>query len=201
MRKRKWKPRKRKCQGKADGCLGDYMPRESFQKTCDNIPCAIKVMEADKKKAAEKKAKADRAKTRQEKEEAKTRGKLLADAQEWFNRFIVLRDWEDPCISCGRYHDVVKWNAGHFQSVGARADLRFNEDNCHKQCARPCNKDLSGNVIEYRKGLLRKIGRNKVLILEGPPGKANWTRDEIRAIKRLYRRKAQALKKSLDVHG
>jgi hypothetical protein len=79
---------------------------------------------------------------------------LKNKAQFWFNRFIRLRDQNDPCISCGRYtgHD-----AGHYYSAGHYSGLRFNEINVNLQCVH-CNKFLHSNAIEYRKGLIRKYG-------------------------------------------
>ncbi|HFU0230446.1 TPA: recombination protein NinG, partial [Vibrio parahaemolyticus] len=67
-------------------------------------------------------------------------------AQEQFNRFIVLRDNGKPCASCGRYLSLC---AGHYRSVGAAPELRFNEDNVHGQCYE-CNGNKSGNAKEYR---------------------------------------------------
>lgn len=58
-------------------------------------------------------------------------GYRVQKAQEQFNRFIVLRDSGKPCASCGRYLPLC---CGHFRSVGAAPELRFNEDNAHGQC-------------------------------------------------------------------
>ena len=47
-----------------------------------------------------------------------------------FNVYIKLRDKGKPCISCGKYEHEIKnfrgWHAGHYLSIGARKDLRFN---------------------------------------------------------------------------
>ena len=43
--------------------------------------------------------------------------------------------------------------------------LRFSEANCHAQC-RHCNRFQEGNIQDYRKGLIKKIGEPKVLLLE-----------------------------------
>ena len=79
------------------------------------------------------------------------------EAQKAFNAYIRKRDEIEPCISCQRYHNG-QYHAGHFKTTAARPDLRFNEDNCHKQCA-PCNNHLSGNIGEYIVNLLDKIGK------------------------------------------
>lgn len=43
--------------------------------------------------------------------------------------------------------------------------LRFSELNCNAQC-RHCNRFQEGNIQDYRKGLIEKIGEQKVLLLE-----------------------------------
>jgi hypothetical protein len=157
--------------------------------------CAIKDYTA---KAAKRQAKdikdsqkASRAITRQLKEKAKTRSDWLREAQAEFNKFIRLRDEKDPCISCGRYHQG-QYHAGHYLSIGSSLELRFNEDNCHRQCA-PCNNHLSGNQIRYRQGLIKKIGEDKVLWLEGPHTLPKLGILEIKAIKEKYKIKAKSI--------
>ncbi|TEW24926.1 recombination protein NinG, partial [Histophilus somni] len=108
--------------------------------------------------------KEERAKIKAVKERLKSRSERLKELQGVFNRFIRLRDKNLPCISCGRYHQG-QWHAGHYRSVGACPELRFNEDNVHKQCS-VCNNHKSGNVIEYRINLVAKIGVERVEFLE-----------------------------------
>ena len=88
---------------------------------------------------------------------------LLSLAQSMFNRYIRERDADLPCISCGERGNV-EYHAGHFISTGAAPELRFNEWNCHKQCAR-CNVSLHGNQREYDKRLRKRIGEEKVGLL------------------------------------
>ena len=123
--------------------------------------------------------------TKKRKQDLKTNSELLREAQRAFNKYIRLRDHDQPCISCGRI-DAVKWDAGHYRSVGSSSHLRFNENNVHKQCARPCNSDLSGNIIEYRKGLIKRIGLKKVLELEENNIPRKYKREEIIEIKKKY---------------
>lgn len=56
-------------------------------------------------------------------------------------------------------------NAGHYKSAGHNGSIRFNEDNVHGQCVR-CNLHLHGNEVNYREGLINKIGIDKVELLE-----------------------------------
>lgn len=187
-------PKPKKCREKAKGCKGQYIQRNSFQQTCDNIECIVKrqTRKHEQKEAKgrsilalEKKLARDGIKTRQD---------WLGEAQREFNRFIRLRDKSEPCISCGRHHHG-QYHAGHYQTVKARPDLRFCEVQVRKQCA-PCNNNLSGNIILYRLALIELIGEKAVDDLEtGYRGNSNWSIDEIKEIRDYYRQEANRLAK------
>ena len=114
-------------------------------------------------------AKSSLAETRERKQKLKTRRDHMKEAQAAFNAYVRARDKDDACVSCGNYvlDDQIGggWDAGHYRSVGSAPHLRFNLHGCHKQCVK-CNRYLSGNVAEYRKGLIKKIGIEKVEALE-----------------------------------
>ena len=105
-----------------------------------------------------------------------------------FNRFIRIRDRALPCISCGTTA-AVKYDAGHYLSVGAHPELRFNELNCHKQCSSNCNVHKSGNLIRYRIGLIQKIGIEKVEWLEGHHEHNQLQIHDLKELKELYKKK------------
>jgi hypothetical protein len=153
--------------------------------------CAVK--QARKLQDAARKRKEAKAKRlHQEKKKAlKTRSEWLKDAQAVFNKYIRLRDAGLPCISCGRHHQG-QYHAGHYLTVGACPELRFNELNAHKQCA-PCNNHLSGNLVNYRKSLIDKIGLDKVEWLEGPHEPLKITIPEIQALIAEYKEKIKGL--------
>ena len=70
-------------------------------------------------------------------------------------------------------------------------ELRFHEDNVHKQCER-CNTYWSGNLINYRIALVERIGVERVEFLERkdhPPLKL--TTDEIKELITIYKNKAK----------
>lgn len=146
--------------------------------------CAIKKGKLDK--AAAKKDLARR------KEALKSRSEWLADTQREFNAYVRKRDEQDPCISCGNTREKSKYNAGHYLSVGAHPELRFHEDNCHKQCEY-CNTYLSGNIAAYRPQLIAKIGIERVEWLEGPHEAAKYTIDDAKAIRATYKQKLKDL--------
>jgi hypothetical protein len=126
------------------------------------------------------------------KQKVKTRGAHVLELQAAFNEWVRLRDEGQPCISCGNHRLV--WHAGHYRSVGACPELRFEQDNCHRQCA-TCNTLLSGNLAAYRVNLIAKIGLDRVEWLEGnhPPEKLTVT--EIQEMKAFYRAEVRRLKK------
>tara|TARA_R110000751_G_C13517498_1_gene452361 strand:- start:325 stop:573 length:249 start_codon:yes stop_codon:yes gene_type:complete len=71
-------------------------------------------------------------------------------------------------------------------SVGGHSSvLRYNEDNCHKQC-QPCNTHLSGNLVEFRVNLIVKIGLDRVEWLEGPHDPIKYTIEDLQALLKKY---------------
>ena len=186
-------PKQHKCKE----CGAYYIKKQSTQQVC-SMKCAIAY---SKRKAEEKRKKLEKAdrleasrRMRERKEKLKSRSDWLKDLQRVFNEFIRLRDADLPCISCGRYHQG-QYHAGHYRSVGACPELRFNEDNVHKQCS-ACNSHLSGNILEYRLGLIEKIGLERVEFLERkdhPPLKLSV--EEIKELIKVYRAKVRELKR------
>lgn len=107
-------------------------------------------------------------------------------AQHAFNAYIRARDGQ-YCISCGATSG--QFHAGHYISVGHGGSiLRFEEDNCHSQCAR-CNSFKSGNVTSYRIGLTKKLGADRVTEIECTKGVKKYTIDELKAITAKYKQK------------
>lgn len=121
-----------------------------MQKTCLAKPECIRFEIASKfKKQCAK-----------EKKEYKEKNKKLSDyeleARAEFQKWIRIRDKEQPCISCG-IKVAQKWDAGHYLKAELFSGLIFNEMNVHKQCVF-CNHHKSGNELEYRDGLIKRYG-------------------------------------------
>jgi len=169
-------------------CGNEYIQYSTLQNKCY-------VCLANKAKTTREKD--ERKAHRKAKERLKTRSDWLREAQVAFNRYIRARDHEKACISCDR-RDAAKWDAGHYKSVGAYTELRFNLLNCHKQCARPCNADLSGNIIEYRKRLIEKIGTENLEWLEGPHQAKRYTIEEAKEIKQGFNAWARELERAVE---
>lgn len=132
-------------------------------------------------------------KHREQKKELKANDKSFREkqAQASFNAYIRGRDNNLSCISCGRHH-TGQYHAGHYRSRGAHPELRFEELNCHKQCA-PCNNHLSGNISNYRPALIEKIGLDKLEWLEGPHEIIKYTCEDLKEIELKYKCKLKEL--------
>jgi len=128
------------------------------------------------------------------KESLKTASDYVKEAQTAFNAYIRARDKGKPCISCGcPQGDPVqggKFDAGHYRSRGSAGHLRFNTINCWAQCVK-CNRYLSGNVVEYRKGLVQRVGLERVCQLENDNSQLKFTIEYLKRVKKIfnYRRK------------
>jgi hypothetical protein len=143
--------------------------------------------EREAKKRAKETKKLDAEKTRARRVALKSRRDWLEEAQKAFNRWTRARDAYEPCISCGKLAAAWgSWDAGHYLTVGARPELRFTPDNCHKQCVK-CNQHLHGNTAMYRIGLIARIGVERVEALEGPHPPAKWSIDELKTMRDAFR--------------
>jgi hypothetical protein len=100
---------------------------------------------------------------------------------------------DEPCISCGRHHQG-QYHAGHFVSRGASPALRYTHENIWKQC-QPCNTALSGNLLNYRKALVERIGIEKVEWLEGPHELPHWKREDYQRIEAEHKQLLKDLNK------
>lgn len=185
-------------QRKCKGCGTSFRPWSSTQSAC-GVACAQKVG-AEKVRKAEAKEKAeDKRKTRAQLEALKGIPELKREAQTAFNKYVRLRDAGRNCISCNTPPPDMSGlhagrDAGHYRSTGAADHLRFHEDNCHAQCVK-CNQYKAGNVVEYRAGLIWRIGIERVEALEANNTPIKWTREGLREIRDTYRAKARALEK------
>ena len=176
-------------------CRAEFQPVKPLQKVC-GYACALTLAAADRAKAEKCAIVKDRKATKEALGRRKSRATWAREAQAAFNAFIRLRDADLPCISCGRFHQG-QWHAGHYRSVGAAPELRFDVLNVHKQCA-PCNTHLSGNITKYRAGLIDRMGVHVVEYLEGPHRLIGFDIDDFKEIKRFYASKARELRKAQE---
>ena len=119
-----------------------------------------------------------------------------------FSLYIRLRDALPngmvKCISCGRYFPFTQVDCGHFYSR-IHTSTRWDEDNCNAEC-RYCNRMSSEHLIGYRANLVRKIGEQRVALLEV---KAHQTvkRDDyvLKLLIEDYKKKVEALLKEKQI--
>lgn len=160
------------------------------------------------------KDKAARAQHRADKERIKPLPKLMSEAQAAFNRYIRLRDYWEPCISCDKSKNEIEqdqgwkpggcWDAGHFKTRGAKPQLRFILFNVFKQC-KSCNagggkfSHKAATVdAKFEKNLIKKIGLDKVEWLKNNNDRDNFDADYYRRIKVIFNRKARIRKNRLE---
>lgn len=183
---------------KCKECGNGFVPTRPLQYLCSPL-CAINYTRKESEKREAKERKAD---TKARKEKIKTHSDYLRELQPIFNTFIRLRDYNENCISCQKPligdnpEKPKKFDAGHFRSVGSNPQLRFNEENVYGQCVH-CNRDKHGNLLEYRKGLIAKIGVEKVEYLENLNDSNKLSIPEIKDLIDTYRAKIKTLKQTI----
>jgi len=193
--------RQKPCRAKADGCLGAYWPRSSFQKTCSNMACILKQLEADKAKAAEKERRRQAREDHEARQRLKTYAQHANDTQDAVNAYIRELRKGEPCMSCQRpFKPGQMQYAGHYLSRGARPDRRFQETNIWLQCY-SCNSAKSSNALEYRLNLVKRIGEAQVVEMETETIMESPTIKDLHKIKKLYRQKLRALKAKNKLTG
>jgi len=178
-------------------CGKEFIESRMGQKVC-GWKCAEKVPKIARK-AVKVAKQVERAADKVLGEKQKKLPKLKSEAQVPFNAYCKERDRQAgyPCISSGKALDWSgnRTDAGHYRSVGAAQHLRYNEDNCHAQ-SKHDNRWLAGNAVDYRLGLVARIGLERVEALENDNVPHKWTREDLTFIKALYIRKLKELKKA-----
>jgi len=170
---------------KAEGCDNTFPQWNSTEVAC-SIPCALAVVDQKKKKVYKQE-------TARMKSEARKTSKpyQLKKTEEACNAYIRERDKGKPCVSCGA--EVYTMTAGHYRSVGAHPELRYEETNIAGQCWWNCNRNKSGNIIEFRKELILRLGETRLAWIEGPHDSKNYTLDDLARIREHYKDKLKAL--------
>jgi hypothetical protein len=187
-------PRPKRCRNAA--CATKFIPQRLGQAVCSPA-CALATKDHNEVKARKAIADRERREIKVRKEKLKSRSDHMRDAQIAFNAYIRARDQlaGHQCISSGKPLD---WSgnavdAGHYRSVGAAPHLRFDERNCHAQ-SKQDNRFLSGNAVDYRVGLIARIGLAEVESLEADQSVRKYTVEDLKAITATYRAKTRELK-------
>jgi hypothetical protein len=183
-------------------CQKTFEPKYSTLQICCSPLCAIAWQATEKGKVHVKKAK--KKEHRERKESIKPRNQHLKESQQAFNAFIRERDKFKPCVTCGTFTPKVRdrfggvWDSGHYKTTGGFPELRFDEANAHKQC-KSCNNPGPNKAHQvqmwYAKAMVQIVGQPKKDELDGPHEPKKWAIDELKDIKKLYRKKTRELKK------
>ena len=125
-----------------------------------------------------------------------------SSAWKWFAKYIKERDrW--ACITCGKKAIGWQMNTGHFIQAFGNAGMFFREDNVHAQCVL-CNTGLNGNLLEYRRQIIKKYGEGYDEKLEkdarNTKGK-QYTKKELKEIAKVYRDKYRKLCQEIEIYG
>ena len=133
-------------------------------------------------------------KTKKAKKSLKTQRELLKSAQSAVNRYVRLRDQGQSCISCGKDLTGIACDAGHYRSVGSATHLRFYTLNINAQCKK-CNHWLSGNVVEYRHGMIGIYGQKKINEIESMYYTRKWDKKYLIRLTKIFRAKYRLYKR------
>lgn len=170
-------------------CGSVFTPTRSMQAVCSPI-CAARSVKAKNTQ--------ERAQFKERKAKLKRIPDLIKEAQTAFNAFIRERDRDQTCICCGKPlgdGDIGgRFDCGHYRSTGSAAHLRFDERNAHGQ-RKACNRWGAGRAVDYRIGLVARLGLDVVEALEASNESHKWDRDELIAIKALYVEKLKNIRK------
>ena len=131
-------------------------------------------------------------KKRRMKEELKTTSDYVKEAQKWVNKYVRLRDKDKGCVSCGTPL-VGKYDAGHFFSAGGHASVRFDLRNINAQCVF-CNQHLHGDLYNYHKELLKRIGSEEFNKLEQrSKGVHKHDKEELKQLIKEFKQKCKEI--------
>ena len=184
-------PKPKTCRNAA--CSIKFVPQRLGQVVCSPA-CALATKDVNQQKARKSLDQVGRRELKVRKEKLKSRADHMREVQAAFNEWVRLRDVDLPCVSCGRHHEG-QYHSGHYRTVGGNPELRFEPLNAWKQCA-PCNNHKSGDIVNYRIELVKRIGVEKVDWLEGPHEPKRYTVEDLKAIKADYRAKSRELKRA-----
>lgn len=194
-------PKPKKCRT----CKQKFIPKNSLQIVC-SPSCAMQhvVEQSERKKKRQEKLQRDELRMRRER--LKTHAEWLKEAQAAFNRYIRWRDFGKECASCGgilisnsNYITGSAVDASHYRSRGAASHLRFNVFNVHAACTR-CNRQLSGNAVEFRIRLINRIGLERVESLERDNTPRKFDIDYLKRMKSIFTRRARHYEKLRKRH-
>jgi len=120
-----------------------------------------------------------------------------------FAYYVCLRDYtnHEKCITCGQRKEFKELQAGHYLAAGnCGFGLLFDEENVNGECSYD-NGFNPNHQHEYRLGLIKRIGLEKVEMLEqrykdshyGGKITKEWSKKEYQAKIEHYKNKIKEL--------
>lgn len=160
--------------------------------------CAIAFALKQRQKAIDAARKKEVKQDRERKEKLKSKSDWVRETQQAVNAYRreVCRIAGYLCICCDLPLDWSGNNvdAGHYLSRGSAPHLRFVENNIWAQ-RKQCNRYGSGRAVQFRIGLIKRIGLAAVEALEADNEPRHYTIEDLRNIRDKYRAKLRELRK------
>ena len=174
------------------GCCDEHQSifvDQFFEKEREKKERKLKAEIKKKQKAKKKKHTA-----RKKKLDENDLSKQLRLTQSAVNRLVMVINAGKPCFTCGNRNPFIKYCAGHYKTVGAYPELRFNLKNINLQCNFHCNCNLSGNIAGtknsrgYRQGIIDDFGQERLDYLDGPHDSIKYTCQDLIAFRKEVRK-------------
>lgn len=163
-----------------------FRAKTAAKQTCGAEDClsSAAMQYITKSRAAKKKQK--KKQDDDEREKLKTLTAWKDDLQKPINWIVKELDKERLCISHPELKSFLRYDAGHYYSIGTCSDLRFNFHNIHAQSSWANQKH--GGCPEYLEGLIDRYGQEYGDYVQGLKrlyagvGKEKYTIDNIKNI-------------------
>lgn len=180
-------------------CKTKFERRAIWHKTC-SPECAIIYAPI----LLQKKRDAEHAKLKK-KVKTSDRQHQLELTQDVFNRLRRLQElkWfadrglEPTCISCGKPKGDDVWACGHLRTRKAAKQLSFDPLNTYLQHNKNCNYEKSGDVTNYKLGLIKRFGEIEgqriIDYVETNNSLANWTCEELIQMRKEFNKEIRSL--------
>ena len=137
--------------------------RAPVGKFCSNECRYIYAMDKNNQKRLQAKGKAIKQKaankkSREDKKKSRTRSQWFSMLQFLVNQYVRdIRDKDKGCYTCGTNSPDIEYHAGHWVPQKRSDSRRFVLKNIHKQCNK-CNTYLGGMPLEYRQHMIADYG-------------------------------------------
>jgi hypothetical protein len=128
----------------------------------------------------------------------------LGLTQNAFNAMIRELDKHLPCVSCGKPAGQYTLTAGHYQTVGAHPELRFDARNCHGQCG-GCNSgvqryakgDKASTRQKFTATLAKRYGQAFVDSITGSRDLVKHNCDDLKAMRAVFNAERRRLERGM----